>query len=330
MTETLTATPSRKKRTFQKPPDLALSFVLLIVIFVVGIIGIPNFGGVNTIKAVLLLGSFLGIAAAGQTLVVILGGIDLSIPFVVGAANVAVAKLFSAGLPFPVTVLVVLLLTAAFGALNALISVKSHVHPLIVTLGMGTALLGVISVWTNGLPTGGAPVGLAHFVAIGSTTGPIPLPPVVFLWIAIGVLVVIVLRATIFGRRLYALGNSPRAAELALVRPLPIWIGAFAISGVMSGVVGILYLGFTGSAFADVGQSYLFLTVGAVVLGGTLVTGGKGGYVGTAIGALIITLLSIVLTDFGLNSSVQQVVMGFVFVIFVAIYGRDAHVRARV
>ncbi|MET4783236.1 ABC transporter permease [Glaciihabitans sp. UYNi722] len=314
----------------RRSPDILISVVLLILIYVVGVVGIPGFGGEQTFKAVLLLASFLGIAAAGQTLVVILGGIDLSIPFVVGAANVAVAKLYGDGMPFLLATLISLIVAGLFGVANAAISVKSNVHPLIVTLGMGTALLGAVSLWTNGLPSGGSPAWLTQFVAIGSTTGPIPVPPVIFLWLLISVGMVVLLRASIFGRKLYALGNSPQAAELALVRRLPVWAVSFGASSVLSAVAGVLFLGFTGAAFAGVGQPYLFLTVGAVVLGGTLITGGRGGYVGTIVGALTITLLTIVLTGFGLNASLQQVVMGTVFVGIVAAYGRDAHVRSRV
>ncbi|MCU1406055.1 MAG: transporter permease [Glaciihabitans sp.] len=314
----------------RRSPALVISIALLVIIFLVGKFGIPGFGGEQTIKAVLLLATFLGIAAAGQTMVIILGGIDLSIPFVVGAANVAVAKMYGDGVPFALAAGIVLVLAAVFGAVNAQISVGSNVHPLLVTLGMGTALLGAIQWWTNGLPTGGGPAWLTSFVAIGATTGPIPVAPVVVFWGVLAVLVVVLLRFTVFGRMLFAMGNSPRAAELALVRKVPVWIGAFSMSSVFAAIAGILLLGFTGTAFAGVGEKYLFLSIGAVVIGGTLITGGRGGYLGTVIGALTITLLTTVFTGFGFNASVQQVIMGLVIVVMVAVYGRDQDVRNRV
>lgn len=317
------------KRVAANPAPL-LATALLVLLYIVGAIGINGFGGWGTIQAVLLLSTFLGIAAVGQTLIVLLGGVDLSIPFVIGAANVFVAKLYGDGVPFGLAIVLALVLAGVFGIVNAVIIAKSHVHPLLITLGSGTALLGAVQWWTGGLPTGGVPDGMKSFVSISATTGPVPLAPVVFLWILIIVFVLLLTRKTVFGRRLYALGTSPRAAELALVGKMGVWCTAFAVSAVLAAVTGVLLAGFTGSAFAGVGEEYLFLTIGAVVVGGTLVTGGRGGYVGTVIGALTLTLLVTVLVGLKANDSVQQIVMGIVIIVMVAIYGRDQDVRDRV
>lgn len=314
----------------QDNPAPLIATGILCALYVVGVIAIGGFGGWSTVQAVLLVATFLGIASAGQTLVVILGGIDLSIPFVIGAANVFVAKLYGDGVDFSVAVLSGLALAAVFGCLNAVIAVKTNVHPLLVTLGSGTALLGLIQWWTGGMPTGGAPDAVKKFVAINSSTGFIPLPPVVFLWLAVVVFMVILTRMTTAGRRLFALGTSPKAAELALVRRLPVWMGAFGLSAVFAAATGILLIGFTGTAFAGVGQKYMFLTIGAVVIGGTLITGGRGGYFGTVLGSLTLTLLTIVLVGFKANDAVQQIIMGLVIIAMVAIYGRDQHVRNRI
>ncbi|MEI6812477.1 MAG: ABC transporter permease [Actinomycetes bacterium] len=302
----------------------------MLTIFTVGKLGIDGFGGTQTIKAVFLLGAFLGIASVGQTMVILLGGIDLSIPFVVGGANVFVARLYGEGTSFVTAVALAILIALAFGSLNAFIAVKNNIHPLLVTLGTGTALLGVVQLWTGGLPTGGAPHWLSRFVAIGENTFSIPIPPLIFLWLFLAVAVIALTRMTIFGHKLFATGNAPVAAELSLVKRLPVWIGAFGISSVFSAIAGILLLGFTGTAYADVGQRYLFLSVGAVVIGGTLVTGGKGGYLGTVIGSLTLTLLTAVFSGFGFSNSLQQVIMGMVVIAMASIYGRDADVRNRV
>ncbi len=314
----------------RQAPGLLVSFVLMLTIFTVGKLGIDGFGGTQTIKAVFLLGAFLGIASVGQTLVILLGGIDLSIPFVVGGANVFVARLYGEGTSFVIAVAIAILIALIFGSLNAIIAVKNNIHPLLVTLGTGTALLGVVQLWTGGLPTGGAPHWLSRFVAIGEDTFSIPIPPLIFLWLLLSVVVIVLTRMTTFGHKLFASGNAPVAAELSLVKRLPVWIGAFGISSVFSAIAGILLLGFTGTAYADVGQRYLFLSVGAVVIGGTLVTGGKGGYLGTVIGSLTLTLLTAVFSGFGFSNSLQQVIMGMVVIAMASIYGRDADVRNRV
>lgn len=314
----------------RQAPGLPVSFILMLTIFAVGKVGIDGFGGTQTIKAVFLLGAFLGIASVGQTLVIILGGIDLSIPFVVGAANVFVARLYGEGTSFGIAVILAILISLVFGAINAFISVKNDIHPLLVTLGTGTALLGIVQLWTGGLPTGGAPHWLSRFVAIGENTFSIPISPLIFLWLFLAIVVIVLTRKTIFGHMLFATGNAPVAAELSLVKRLPVWIGAFGLSSVFSAIAGILLLGFTGTAYADVGQRYLFLSVGAVVIGGTLVTGGKGGYLGTVIGSLTLTLLTAVFSGFGFSNSLQQVIMGMVVIAMAAIYGRDSDVRNRV
>jgi ribose transport system permease protein len=314
----------------RRSPALPISLGLLVVIYLIGVANIDGFGGGSTFRSVLLLASFLGIAAAGQTLVILIGGIDLSIPFIVGAANVAVAQLSGKGMPFLLACLIVIVAATLVGMLNALISVRCKVHPLLVTLGVGTGLLGLVQWWTKGLPVGGAPNWLTSFVSIGANTGPIPVAPVVVLWIVVGLVVVFVLRRTVFGRRAYALGSAPEAARLALIRPLRIWLGAFAISGALAAVAGILQLGFTGSADASVGNSYLFLSVGAVVIGGTAIGGGTGGYGGTIVGALTLTLLTTVFVGLGLGDALQQTVLGAAIIVLVAAYGRNAHVRTRI
>jgi ribose transport system permease protein len=314
----------------RRSPAMPTSIVLLIVIYAVGVAEIEGFGGSATIRAVLLLSTFLGFAAAGQTVVVLVGGLDLSIPFVVDATNVAVAQLSGHGMPFGIACLIVIAAAALLGALNACISVRCGVHPLLVTLGAGTALLGLVQFWTKGLPVGGPPNWLTSFVSIGAKTGPIGVAPVVVLWAVFIVVLLFVLRRTVFGRRIYALGSAPEAAELALIRPLRVWAGAFALSGVLAAVTGILQLGFSGSADATVGDPYLFLSVGAVVVGGTAIGGGKGGYGGTVIGVLTLTLLTTVFAGLGLSDAMQQAVLGAAIVVLVATYGRRDHVRTRI
>lgn len=322
----MTAAVTRLRRS----PAIPVSLALLAVVYLVGVFTIKGFGGEPTVKAILLLSTFLGLAAAGQTIVVIAGGIDLSIPFIVGAANVAVAQLSGEGMPFVVACLVVLVGAGLIGALNALISERCDVHPLLVTLGVGTATLGMVQWWTKGLPSGGAPHWLSNFVSIGSTVGPFPFAPAVLLWAALAVAIVLGLRWTVFGRRAYALGNAPEAARLALISKLGVWTRAFMISAVLAAAAGILELGFTGTALASVGNEFLFLSVGAVVIGGTAITGGVGGYTGTVIGVLTLTTLTTVFVGLGLDRSLQEAVLGGAILFLVAAYGREPHVRNRI
>lgn len=306
------------------------SSLLLVGIYMVGVLFIDGFGGLRTVQAMLLLGTFLGIASAGQTVVILAQGIDLSVPFVIGAANVVVAQLYGGGMPFWLAVLVALTGGGVLGVVQAIVSSAFRVHPLLITFGFGTALLGLVQFWTGGLPAGDVPDWLSSFVSIGSQLGPIPVSPVVVVWVLLAIAIVFVLKRTGLGWRVYAFGSNPRAAELALVKPVRVWAYVFGFSGVLSALAGVLLLGFTGSAFAQVGDPYLFLAIAAVVVGGTAITGGRGGYVGTVIGALVLTVLDLVFAGFGLSGAMKQVLLGVILLILVSVYGRESHVSESV
>lgn len=313
-------------RTIQRNP-LAVAAILSVLIFVIGAVMLPGFARIFSLRSMLVLSAFLGLAAVGQTLAVLLGGIDLSIPFVIGFGNVVAAKLTGDGVPFWLTVLLVLSLAALIGAFNGGISSRLKIHPLIVTLGVGYMVQGGILLWTRGFPTGSAPKFITKFVSIGATMGPIPFPGFVLLWLVVGLLMAILLRNTVFGRQLYALGANPVAAELALVQPVKIWMGAFSLSAVFAALAGILLLGFTGSAMAAVGDPYMFLTIGAVVVGGTAMVGGQGSYLGTMIGSFVLIELTTVLRGFGMPDPLVPAALGLVIIVLVSIYGREPHVR---
>src|SRR5260221_5924150 len=204
---------------------------LAMAILLRGGILLRGFGSLFMIRSMLTLAAFLGIAAVGQPLVTMIGGIDLSIPFMIGFANVVAAKLNGDGIPFGIVVLIVLAIAGLVGAFNGIMSSRLNIHPLIVTLGVGNIIQGAVSLWTKGFPTGSAPEYINHFVSIGATTGPIPLPPLVLFWLVLAVVMIFVLQRTAFGRQLYALGSNPEAARLALVRPRGVLGIAFALGG---------------------------------------------------------------------------------------------------
>src|SRR4051794_21176954 len=157
----------------------AAALVIAVLVHLAGMLLIKGFGTTFGIRAMLVLASLLAIASIGQTLAILLGGIDLSIPFVIGFANVAAAQLYAQGVPFAFVLPGVILTAMGVGALNGALSSLFAVHPLIVTLGTGTALQGTVQLWTRGFPTGGAPPWVQKFVSIGGSFGPLPFPPLV-------------------------------------------------------------------------------------------------------------------------------------------------------
>ncbi len=303
------------------------AYWMVFAIFIFGALTLDGYTSTFAIRALLVLSAFLIIASAGQTMTMLIGGIDLSIPFVVGFANVAVAQLGSDGVPFGLAMLIVILISALMGAFNGGLSALLKVHPLIITLGTGTALLGGVLLWTKGYPTGSAPDYINEFVSIGASIGPVAVPWLVPATLALIVVLVLFETRTSLGRQVFALGSNPTAAPYVLIKPIYIWMFCFAVSATLAAITGILLLGFSGAAFADVGRPYLFQTVAAAVIGGTALSGGRGGILGTVAGALSLTQLNTVLIGFGLDQSMVQAALGALIVLVVALYGRQPHLR---
>ncbi|MBE7185967.1 MAG: ABC transporter permease [Methylobacterium mesophilicum] len=306
------------------------AFAIALALHLLGTLMIPGYSAPFAIRAMLVLAALLAIASIGQTLVVIVGGIDLSIPFVIGFANVVAAQLYGGGMAFPLVCLVVALGAILVGLFNGAVSASLGLHPLIVTLGTGTVVQGAVLLWTGGFPSGSAPAAISAFVSIGGSTGPLPFPPLVPAFLLLAALVAIVLARTPFGRRIYALGSNPRAAPLALIRPVSMWAAAFAVSAFFAAVTGVLLLGFTGSAYGAVGQPYLFQTIAAVVVGGTALVGGRGSYLGTVGGALVLTELNTLLIGLGLQPATVQAALGLVIIVLLSLYGREPAIRTTI
>lgn len=291
---------------------------------------IDGFSAPFAIRSLLVLAALLAVASFGETLVILLGGIDLSVPFVIGFGNVVAAQLYGQGLAFPLVCAVVIVLACAIGALNGLLSAGLGVHPLILTLGSGTAVEGAVLLWTRGFPAGAAPQYVADFVSIGGSAAGLPVPWLVPATAALALALMLVLSRTPYGQRLYAFGANPVAAPFALIRPVRLAVATYGASAFFAAAAGVLLLGFTGSAYADVGQPYLFQAIAAVVIGGTALTGGQGGIAGTVAGALVLTEANTLLIGIGLPPAAVEAALGAVILVLVAIYGRTPPVRASI
>ncbi len=310
--------------------DVIAPFAIAIGLFVITAAVIPGYGSLISIRSLLLLSSLLGIASAGQTLTIIMGGIDLSVPAVIGLACVGFAVAFGEGVSPFVIGPIVIVAGIVIGAINGLISRMLRVSSLIVTLATSTIIYGAIWAQTKGDNRGSVPDSLTDFVSVIGWTGPIPLPGSVILWGLVVIAFVILERRTVLGRWVYASGANPGAAELARIPSLLLWAVVFAISGGLSAVAGILLAGFSSAANPQVGDAYLFTTLSAVVIGGTPIIGGRGSYARTVAGCFIITELTMLLIGLGLDEAAQQVCLGVLIVVLVAIYGREVHVRMQI
>ncbi|BCG74932.1 ABC transporter permease [Mesorhizobium sp. 113-1-2] len=306
------------------------AFCVAALLHLAGTVLIPGYSSPFAVRAMLVLASLLAVASIGQTLVVIMGGIDLSIPFVIGFANVVAAQLYGDGWNFVLVCGLVGVLAILIGGLNGLIARSLDIQPLIVTLGIGMVVQGLVLLWTAGFPSGSAPQAVSSFVSIGGSAGPLPVPWLVPSLVVLAALVVLVLERTPYGRRLYALGSNPGAAPLALIDPVRMWVMTYAASAFFAAVAGVLLLGFTGSAYGDVGQPYLFQTIAAVVVGGAALVGGRGSYLGTIAGVLVLTEINTLLIGLGFQPSAVQAALGFIIVLLVSLYGRERHVSTTI
>lgn len=313
-----------------------IGLMVLIGLFSIGAMNIEGFSSTNNIKSMLLFASFLGLACVGQTLVALVGGLDLSIPSVIGAANVGMLYLISLGVPPWLAFLITLLFGAIIGLINGFLSFRLQGQALIMTLGTGFAVSGGIQIITSiGTAYGGnvfatVPAWLSNLSALNGSFFGIPFPPAIAIWFVVAIALIIGMRNTVYGRYLYALGVNRTSAKRVSVSERVYWVSVYTLSGFFSALTGILLLGWSGGGFIGVGNNYLFMTLAAVVVGGTSLLGGVGGYGFTVIGVLVLQLLTSFLVGIGLNYEWQQFIFGLLILPMVALYARSPHIRTQI
>ncbi len=262
----------------------------------------------------------LAILAACQTSTMLTGGIDLSVGAIASMSGFVVATLVN-GPGLGAGILVVLAISALAGVLTGVGVGVFRVHPLIMTLGMGLVVLGLANVWQLQMVQTGAGVAPA-LRTLGSDRlfGILPYSLVVF--VPLAALVLLGLRRTGYGRLLYAIGDNPIAARLSGVRAWQVLVVLYLISALLAAVAGLLISGLTNVASVTLADSYVLPSVAAAVIGGTSILGGRGGYAGTIVGALILTVLSSLLSTLGYPEAVRQVLYGAIIVVVAAAYTR--------
>lgn len=313
-----------------------IGLTVLVGLFVIGSLKVDGFVSGENIKSMLLFASFLGLACVGQTLVALLGGLDLAIPFIIGAANVGLLYLLGLGVVSWIAVVIVLIAGTLIGLLNGFLSFRLQGQALILTLGVGFAVSGITQIVTSlgsriaGNVFGKVPQWLTNIAAMNGRTFGLDFPPVILIWIVVAILLILGMKNTVYGRYLYALGGNRTSSMRLSISERKYWVGAYAISGAASALTGALLLGWSGGGFIGVGQPYLFTTLAAVVIGGTSLLGGMGGYGFTVIGVLVLQVLTSFLIGIGLTYQWQQFIFGLLILPMVALYARSPHIRTQV
>lgn len=323
-------------RFFVQNRSAFIGLMVLVGLFVVGSITVDGFFSAQNVKSMLLFASFLGLACIGQTLVVLLGGLDLSIPFVIGAANVGLLYLIGLGVPSWLAVIIILALGALIGVINGFLSFRLQGQALIVTLGTGFAVSGGTQIITSigssfaGNVFGAVPDWLKNLAAMSGKTLWLDIPPVIVIWVLAAIILIYGLKNTTYGRQLYALGGNRTSAKRLSISERRYWVAVYTVSGCISAMTGALLLGWSGGGFIGVGQPYLFMTLAAVVVGGTSLLGGYGGYGFTVIGVLVLQVLTSFLVGVGLRFEWQQAIIGLLILPMVALYARSPHIRSQI
>jgi ribose transport system permease protein len=302
-----------------------VQLMVLLGVWTVGALTIPDFADWPSLRLLLILASVLG-----QTFLILCGGFDMSVPgFIVAGALMVTLVRDLWGLNFLEALSIALAGAALLGALGGYVCHRFSINPLVVTLAIGAIALGLVQAAGGVSGTAGASDEAISFASPTSQTFGINLPPVVFTWLLVGILATMFIHRTVAGRRVLATGANLRSAENSLINTRRVWVGAFIFSAVASVFAGLAVSGFGGGINVTSGDPYLFTSVVAVLVGGTIF-GGPGDYLRTMVGALLVTVVNAELLAYGLGSDVQQILFGVLIILAVSAYGRQRRIRDRV
>lgn len=302
-------------RTLKQP--LVRVYLILFVIYAVACIISPGYLSLDYINTLLLKSAPLGIVAVGQTLVILTGGIDMSICYNMTLAAVVMTATVQSGHPVWACVLV-MIICIGVGIINGVGITLMNIPPIIMTLAMNMILQSVCMIYTNGTPQGRAPDALNYFV----NTNYLGLRGGIWIWIAVAAVACFVLYRTSFGRTVYALGSNASVAHFSGIRTRLMTTLVYVFSGAMVGIASILSVGYSGMSFLSIATDFNLKSVAVVVLGGTSIMGGKGGYVGTIAGTLVLELLLAILTVVQINQSGKDIIYGIIIIGMLLLYSR--------
>ncbi|CAG9621188.1 ABC transporter permease subunit [Sutcliffiella rhizosphaerae] len=298
-------------------------FIIFLVLLLIASFISDAFFTVNNLFNVLRQVSIVAIIAVGMTIVILTAGIDLSVGSVLALTGAIAAGAITAGLPFPIAIIICLLAGLLIGSINGLIVSKGKVPAFIATLAVMVIARGLTLVYTQGNPIVISDMGY-RFLGSGRILG-IPFP--VILMLAIFAIMFWVLKHTTFGRNIYAVGGNEEAARLAGINVDRVKIGVYALTGFFASISALIYTSRLMSAQPNAGSMMELDAIAAVIIGGTRLTGGKGGVTGTLIGALIMGVLDNILNLANVSPFYQDIAKGLVILAAVLIDSKLAKLQ---
>ena len=307
------------RRLFRDQPIIPLFFLLALLIVAFGIVS-PRSMSANQVGVTLRAAIPLAILAGCQTLAMLTGGIDLSVGAVASLAGFLTSSV-AITMGAPPAIAIALIVAAVAGLITGIGVGVFRVHPLIMTLGMSLVVFGLANAiqllivkTSSGVPE---PV---RWIGSNTLGGVLPFSLLVF--VPLAAIILIGLRRSGYGRLLYAVGDNPIATRLSGARAWQVLIVLYIVSALMAAIAGILISGLTNVASVTLADVYVLPSVAAAVIGGTSIMGGRGDYSGTIVGALILTVLTSLLSSLGFPEAVRQILFGSIIVIVAAAYAR--------
>ena len=307
-------------------PAIVSAFGCIVALLLVGSLYSSSFLSPEYLLQQLKVASFLGVIATGAMIVILLGQIDLSVPWVVAVGGMMATAATGWGplgtaLAIPVGVACGVLI----GVVNGVGVAYLRIPSMVMTLAVNAVAQGLMVVHTGGFSPQDSSSPAMRYIATGDSL--LGVPNALVVWIVVGAATVFLLTRTAFGRTVYAIGNRERAAYLSGARTQAVVMAAFAIAGGLSAFGGVLLAGYASKAAQAMGDPYLLPAIAAVVLGGTSILGGRGSYVGTVAGVILITLLQSILSVMQIEEFGRHMIYGGVIIVMLLLYGRERSMR---
>jgi ribose transport system permease protein len=305
---------------------VAVVWVVVVLVYLLMLLIRPNLAGISSMQTIVSLAAITAVAGLGQGTVVFGGGIDMSIPWVLSSSAILFTSVSGGSNDRSLLgAAVAVLFGAAMGMINGFGVSFFGIHPVVMTLALSAILEGSALGWTGGAVTGSPPPAIAHFMKGSAGSMPAVIPALIILT----VIVCFVHRQTRFGREYQAVGLNPAASRLAGVRSKGIIIATYMISGVSAALAGMMLSGLAGQSYLAMGSPYLLMSVAVVALGGAAFAGGRGHFLGTLGGAILLSMLVTLLMTFQLPEAVRTIVQGFVILVAVVFASIEFRQRRR-
>ncbi|WP_421579373.1 ABC transporter permease [Shinella sp. M31] len=307
------------KSIFRNPP--LLTFALVALVWLAAGLTLRGFGAYGHLRYLLELAAVIGIAAAGQTLVILMGGIDLSVGAIITVTAILLPLISPAWDPTGlVGIALALAIATGIGFLNGAGAAYLRVPPIIMTLAMATFLQGLLVV-----VAGGSAVTVSNpAVILLGQARPFGVPSGVLLWLVVSAVALALIHRMPIGARFLAIGANPLAARLSGVSLTRNTLILYALSGFFAGLAGILVLGMNRQGYVGIGDPYLLTSIAAVVLGGTSILGGRGTYAGTIPGAILLVTTTALITVVNASPGWRSIMFGTLILALLLVSGREA------